>query len=153
VTINVLRVWQSNCRIKAYLNIACGVPAVLWPCRFASDFSTSRHSTAGARHGRGEVKSAVSRRPVGDAPRFGFFRLRRGVSRLVISDLPGYTRNFTKDTALSEDGRDTAWYVWISLKCKASTDDREYSNMQSQNAWSCKEKQEIAGILNCQGIC
>ena len=29
------------------------------------------------------------------------------------SDFSGYTRIFTKDTAWSEHGRGTAWYVWI----------------------------------------
>ena len=40
---------------------------------------------ARARHGMCELKSAVSRRPVGDMPKFGFFRLQRRHSRRLLS--------------------------------------------------------------------
>ena len=59
--------------------------AVLRPCRSKSDFWRPRHSTAGARHGVCELQSAVSRRPVGDLPRFGFFRLLNGHSRRLFT--------------------------------------------------------------------
>jgi hypothetical protein len=97
-------------------------------------FSRPRHSTA------------VKRRPVGYLPAFGFFRLPRGVPRRLFSDayqsssqrsipttvksgsstlqkkrlavrvFPATTRTFTKDTALSEQGRDAAWHVWINAR-------------------------------------
>ena len=54
--------------------------------RSESDFSRSRHSTAGARCGMCELTSAAERRPVGDLPRFGFFRLSRGVPRRLSSE-------------------------------------------------------------------
>ena len=101
----------------SHIDLPCRTPAVLRPCRLASDFSRPRHSTAWARHAMCELTSAVSRRPVGDLPNFGFFRLPRGVLRLAFRVFPGYTRTFTKDTAVSEDGRNTARYAWIHLKC------------------------------------
>jgi hypothetical protein len=64
---------------------------------------------AKAQHGRGTAWYELIF--VGDLPKFGFFRLRRAVSRLVGSDFSGYTKTFTKDTALLADGRGTAWYV------------------------------------------
>ena len=74
-------------------------PAVLRPCRFTSDFWRQRHSTAEVWHGTRELSSAVSRRPVGDLPRFGFFRLPITVPRLASSNVSGYKRTFTKGTA------------------------------------------------------
>jgi hypothetical protein len=35
---------------------------------------------------------------------------------LAVRIFPATTRNFTKDTVLSENGRGAAWYVGISLK-------------------------------------
>jgi hypothetical protein len=71
---------------------------------------------AGERHGMCELTSAVSRRPVGDLPTFGFFRLTGGVSRSLLDDdvgsrlavriFPAATRTFTKETA--GQGRSTA---------------------------------------------
>jgi hypothetical protein len=60
--------------------------AVFRPCRSESDFSRTRQSAAGARHGVGELTSAVEKRPVGDLPRFGFFWPPRGVSRSLSSE-------------------------------------------------------------------
>ena len=62
--------------------------AALRPCRFASDFSRPRRSTTGARHGMCKLTSAVSRRPIGHLPRFGFFRLPRGASLLAVRIFP-----------------------------------------------------------------
>jgi hypothetical protein len=59
--------------------------AVPLSCRFGRDFTRPRHSAAGERHGRCELTSAVSWRPVGDLPRFGFFRLTRGHSRMLLA--------------------------------------------------------------------
>jgi hypothetical protein len=56
------------------------------PCRFESDFSGLRHSSAWARHGMCELASAVQRRHVGDLPAFGFFQLPRGVQRRLLSE-------------------------------------------------------------------
>ena len=76
--------------------------AVSLPCSDHSSLqATSQgHSrdTAGARLGMRELTSAVCRRPVGDTPRFGFFRLPRGVSRLAI-------QNFTATRGLSQRTR------------------------------------------------
>ena len=49
------------------------------PCRAESDFSRPGHTTAGVRNVMCELTSAIERRTVGDLPRFGFFRLPRGV--------------------------------------------------------------------------
>ena len=54
-------------------------------------------ATAWARHGMCELTSAVSRRPVGDVTRFGFFRLPRGVSRLAFRIFPA-TRGHSRRT-------------------------------------------------------
>jgi hypothetical protein len=35
---------------------------------------------------------------------------------LAVRIFPATTRTFTKDTTLSENGRDAAWHVWVSLK-------------------------------------
>jgi hypothetical protein len=96
-------------------------------------FSRPRHSTV------------VERRPVGYLPTFGFFRLPRGVPRRLLSEayhspsqrsipttvksgsstlqkrpavrvFPATTRTFTKDTALSEQGRGAALHVWINAR-------------------------------------
>jgi hypothetical protein len=110
--------------LQTHSHVPCRAPAVLRPCRFASNFSRKRHSTAGARHGMCELTSAVSQRPVGDLPRFGFCRLPRGVSRLVVWFFP-FTRGLSRSgrhyrgTAgaqhgmceLARHGRDTVWYV------------------------------------------
>jgi hypothetical protein len=63
-------------------------PAVLRPYRFASDLSRSWHGMGRARHGICELTSAVSRRSEGHLPRFGFFRLPRGVLRLTVRIFP-----------------------------------------------------------------
>ena len=68
------------------------------PCRFASDISRPRHSTAGTR--RAQVRFLPTTTRSLTIGRSGF---------------SGYTPNFTKDKALSEDGRGTEWHVWISL--------------------------------------
>jgi hypothetical protein len=69
--------------------------AVLWPCRFARDFWIPRHSTAGARHDMYGLTLAFSRRPAGDLPRFGFYWLPRGVSRLAVRIFPS-TRGLSR---------------------------------------------------------
>ena len=79
--------------------------AVSLPC---SDFSRPRHSTAGTRHGVCKLTPAVSRRPVGDMPRFGFFPTTTRSFTIGSSDFSGYTRTFTKNTALLEDSRGAA---------------------------------------------
>jgi hypothetical protein len=68
--------------------IPCRAHAMIRPCRFASFFSRPRHSTAGTLHRMCELTLTVCRRPVGDLPSFGFFRLPRGVSRLAIRIFP-----------------------------------------------------------------
>jgi hypothetical protein len=115
--------------LKVNAHIRCRAHAVLRLRRFASDFSRTRHSTAGTRHGMCELTSAVSWRPMGDLPRFGFFRLPRGVSWLVVWIFPA-TRGHSQRTRhcrrtagaqrgmcelAKRHGRDTAWYVWISF--------------------------------------
>jgi len=56
------------------------------PCRYESNFSRPRYSTAWAHHGMWELISAVDRRPVGELPASGFFRLPRGVPRRLLSE-------------------------------------------------------------------
>jgi hypothetical protein len=73
------------------------------------------------RHGVCKLASAVQRRHVGDLPAFVFFRLPHGVPRrlllqrvvagLAVRIFPSTTRTFTKDTALSENGRGVALHV------------------------------------------
>jgi hypothetical protein len=79
--------------------------------------------TTWERHGMCELASAVQRRHVGDLPAFGFFRVPRGVPRRLLPEVvvglavrifPSTMRTFTKDTALSENGRGAAWHVWIN---------------------------------------
>jgi hypothetical protein len=99
------------------------------PCRSESEFSRPRHSAAWAWHGMCGLVSTVRRRYVGYLSTFGFLRLPRGVSRrlseayqfvklvgLAVRIFPPTTRTFTKDTALSENGRGAAWHMRISLK-------------------------------------
>jgi hypothetical protein len=70
-------------------HIPCRAHALPLPCsehaRSESDFSRSRHSTAGARHGMCELAWAVERRPVSYLPRFGIIRLLRGHSRSLLT--------------------------------------------------------------------
>jgi hypothetical protein len=61
------------------------IKRVLGPCRSESDFSRPQHSTARARLDMCELTSAVFRRPVGELPRFGFFRLLGGNSRRLLT--------------------------------------------------------------------
>jgi hypothetical protein len=94
--------------------------------------STSQgHGTARHGHGMCELASAVQRRHVGDLPAFGFFRLPSGVPRrlltksipirktakLAVRIFPATTWTITKNTALSEHGREAAWHVWINAAC------------------------------------
>jgi hypothetical protein len=91
-----------------------GAHAVLRPCRFENDFSRPRHSTAWARHGMCELISAISRRPVGDLPRFGFFRLSRGHSRRL---LPRMQLPFVMCLICSDDDGDSVLYEFLRINC------------------------------------
>ena len=88
----------------------CRAPAVLRPCRSESDFSRPRHSTAGTRHVMCEWTSAVYRRPVGDLPRCGFFRLLCGHSRRLL--------NRTLLPFADDDGDSRLYWMWTNLKLK-----------------------------------
>jgi hypothetical protein len=72
---------QIRSTLKANSHMPCRARAVPLPCCF----SRPRHSAAGERHGMCELTSGVSRRLVGDLPRFGFFRLTSGHSRRLLS--------------------------------------------------------------------
>jgi len=68
----VFPIWLTQCgRLWFTHTMPC-------PYRAESDFSRPGHTTAGVRNGMCELTSAIVR-PVGDLPRFGFFRLPRGV--------------------------------------------------------------------------
>ena len=63
------------------------------PCseHAALQATSQGHGTArggGTRHGMCEITSAVSRRPMGDLPRFGSVRRQRGFSRLAVRIFP-----------------------------------------------------------------
>ena len=93
MTCNViyLNAVKTDAPVETNSHVPCR--AVLRPCRF----STSQG------HGRGtalyvcELTSAVFRWPVGDLPRFGFFRIPRGVSRLAVRGFP-VTRGLSRRT-------------------------------------------------------
>jgi hypothetical protein len=67
-------------------HMPCRARAMPRPCLSESDFSRPRHSAAWARHGMGQLSSAVQRRHAGDLPAFGLFRLPRGVPRRLLSE-------------------------------------------------------------------
>ena len=130
-----------TCLIHTCLAMPCPCYAPTMPF-----FSRSRHNTS------------VERRPVGYLPALGFFRLLRGVPRmlsdayqsqmqvaivkpntvchgrgkewyqqttqkticytvgLAVRIFPATMRTFTKDMALTEQGRGAAWHVWINAR-------------------------------------
>jgi hypothetical protein len=78
------------------------------PCRNqTTPLRKRRYITAWARHGMCELTSAVSRRPVGDLPRFGFFRLTRGHSQRL---LPRMLLPFVMWVICSDDDGDSRLY-------------------------------------------
>jgi hypothetical protein len=89
---------------------------LLWERLFKAMAQHGR-GTARARHGICELMSAVSRRAVGDLPRFGFFRLLRGHSRSLLTRtlLPFGMFNCSDD-----DGDSRLYEIWTNLKVKAS---------------------------------
>jgi hypothetical protein len=125
----VFPIWLTQCG-RVWFTLAMPRPCHALTMPF---FSRPWHSTA------------VERRPVGYLPAFGFFRLPRGVPRRLLSEayhspsqrsipttvksgssilqkrlavrvFPATTRTFTKDKALSEQGRGAAWHVWINAR-------------------------------------
>jgi hypothetical protein len=63
----------------------CHSPAMLLQKRLLKATAQRGMGTAEERHGMCELTSAVARRPVGDLPRFGFFRLPCGRSRRLFT--------------------------------------------------------------------
>ena len=95
---------------------------MLLPCRFASDFSRSRHNTAWARHGMCEQTSALFSAAFGRSAQVRFLPTTTRSFTIGSSDLSGYMLTFTKNTALSKDGRSTAWPTRINLNSSAIDD-------------------------------
>ena len=102
----VFPTWTSQC------DRVCFTHTTLCPCRAptmpASNFSRPRHSTAEARHG-------MCMNYHGRPAQVRFLPTTKRSFTIGSSDFSGYMRTFAKDTALSADGRGTAWDVWISL--------------------------------------
>jgi hypothetical protein len=64
---------------------SCRSPAMPLRKRLLKATAQRGMGAAGQRHGTCELTSAISRQPVGDLPRFGFFRLTRGHSRRLLT--------------------------------------------------------------------
>ena len=82
-------------------------------------------------HGICQLTSALSRRPVSDLPRFEFFRLPRGVSRLTVRIFPA-TNGLSRRT---RHGTNTVWYVWTSLKTAVPLNSPVYFDFITSRRW------------------
>ena len=100
-----VRVWFSHRML-----CPCHVPAVLRPFRFASDFSRPRRNTAWNLW----INIGCLSTACGRSAHVRFLPAATRSFMIGSSDFSGYARTFTKDTAVSENDRGTARYVWIS---------------------------------------
>jgi hypothetical protein len=94
-------------------HMPCRAHAMPHQCRSERNFSRPRYSAGWAWYGICELALAVQGRHVGDLPALVVIRsipIRQTVG-LVVRVFPATARTFTKDTALSQNGRRTARHV------------------------------------------
>ena len=118
-------------------HLPCRGHAMLWPCRSSQGHGTARPSIDGlwatcprlASSGnptRSSTKIVIRSIPnllttihTYDCKEWYQHTTKRTICYtvgLAVRIFPATTRTFTKDTALLEQGRGTAWYVWINAR-------------------------------------
>jgi hypothetical protein len=116
--------WLYCGSLKANSLIPCRSPAMPRPCRSESDLSRPQHRAPWQRHGQGmHVRISIGRPETACVPaarvRLLPVTTRSSTkfvtrSRLLVRIFPSTRLTFTKDTALSENGRGAVWCVWIN---------------------------------------
>jgi hypothetical protein len=135
----VFPIWFTQCGRVWYTH------AKPQPCCSKSDLSRPRHSVAWEWHG---ISVGCPETECGWPGRVRLLpATTQSSTKLVISSIPicetvglsvrlflATMRTFTKDTALSENGRGAAWHVWISLYSCVG-----YAIFETQNfaKWNC----------------
>jgi hypothetical protein len=72
-------------------------------------------------------------------------------SRLAVRMFPSTTRTFTKDTALSENGRVVAWHVWINAACERhGMCELAWRRPVCDNDSALRARPECDGLLSCE---
>jgi len=118
-------------------HIPCHAHAALLPC---SDHAVLKetfqgHGTVGqgrsmgmAWHGMCELTSAVERRPVGDLPAFGFFRLSRRVPRKLSSEFQTEMQLASMKPSNVCHGRGEAYYFGARTRVLCNLQHKYYDN-------------------------
>jgi len=115
---------------------SCRAPTMPFRKRLLKATTQHGRSAAWARHGMCAWTSAVGRRPVGDLPRFGSFRLPRGVPRRLLSESQTEMQLVNVKPSSVCHGRGEADYfgarTWVLYKLQHKSYD---TNLVNNSIW------------------